>query len=248
MTVHNLKSKNYSLIRRVYDKELEQDKYYLIDTVKTSRAAESLAEKTLGDPEDILIVCDTAYVSDLPKYAKTIYGFRSNSAPIRIPVVTDRKLNSINLWEGQHAAPDSMMEVAMWFLVNYTLIDSCVIDIAEDQLCYMPSNKDLLNLVNDTMLYVREVAAGNYSNINELKRLTKIVDTTYGYDSQEQDAIGCISCCSNAILQNFKSDYIGTVQYVMDIHRCSTECANDLCSVIRKYIPLRVLLSAYANK
>jgi len=127
----------YTVILRRWSEDSESDKYYPIATSDSVKSANYLAEQRIGEPGDIIIVCDTAGVSDLARYARDMYvcdekGRARKPLNPRKELTNDHdSVNWIYAWEGVEARADYMVSMCDYFGVSKLIVSKIVIDCAK---------------------------------------------------------------------------------------------------------------------
>ena len=135
---------SYSIIRRRYSSDSERDEYSLYSSENSLSDADRTASEATGDPRDILIVCDTAYVSDLPKYAESIYVIDEHGAARKAPnvhAVLGKNITWLKAWEGPQSQANDLLYAAAALSVDSNLVVTTACACARTALKYAPKGE-----------------------------------------------------------------------------------------------------------
>lgn len=234
----------HSIILRRYSQELARDDYSIYAHSDSWQSANILASEATGQKGDILIVCDTAHVSDLPKYAKSLYAIDDHGKATKAPNVHTRLYNSITwleAWEGSQAKADDLLYVAADLGVDHKLLVSTACACARTALKYVPSEESSLHIAIETA----EAWTRYEVTLKEVRKAVSAADASYT----------ATSCTSAAIASSYAAS---TCYAVFDAGSAALYAALatdnysatiiELSSLVREYIPLNTVLLAASKK
>lgn len=124
----------HSIILRRYSEEDECEKYYPIGTAESFPRAYAAAKKTKGNVGDIVIVCDTAYVADLARYARSVFVVDEDKEVISpkrqigssfFPTI---KTNWICAFEGHDVKSSTLIQMCDHFGVDRKIIFKAILE------------------------------------------------------------------------------------------------------------------------
>lgn len=233
----------HTVILRRYSEETESDKYYPVGTVGSVTAANKLALQTSGEPGDILIVCDTAYVSDLPKYAKNIYVInakgiceKARKVPIDI-FASDINRNWLEVWEG-----DDFDLSHMTYFVFYKIGIPTTVEIAVE--CSRLSipyaiDKEVILLSQQMANVADGFSLKKIYELRELQTELRFLRSRMWYKIVNVDAhiLAILHHMANSITLKDVHDHL------MLMVECSAVLGREqVAEIIRKHVPLRRIL------
>ena len=128
---------SYSIILRRYSPESARDEYSLYASADSLNSANHIALEASGNTGDILIVCDTAYISDLQQYYESIHVIDWSGNSLKAPN-GPKSVEWIKSWERLDVGADKLLDIAYAFGVDDRLIVLAACACARTVLKYIP--------------------------------------------------------------------------------------------------------------
>lgn len=231
----------HTVILRRYSEEDESDKYYPIDTVGSAASANKLALKTSGEPGDILIVCDTAYISDLRKYAKSIFVVNADGVAVWTEEVPSKlrnnkkSINWLDAWEGSDVDPVNLIATLRLMTYFTDTLNLIVLELSRSTVHYASNvrTKEVFKFTIDSIVdYLSGVASRSHIIV-----AAKGVDNYFGISYTENVVAGVLASASYAVANNYSSDYEVAASCASDLIG-----KNEVSGIIRRHMPLAKLL------
>lgn len=236
---------SHSVILRRYSTELDRENYSLYASAESLASANDIAEKASGNLGDIMIVCDTAYVSDLPKYAESIYVIDERGARLapEVHVHLGKDITWLEAWEGSRVRAYNLLHAATDIGVERKLIALVGCACARTALRYVPEWEHRPRIAIETAeAFVRDDA-----------KLEQLQKATYDIFRMPDEATACAvfsakRACLYASSYALSSDNTYAAANAIYCAAAATgdydTAICDLSSLVREYIPLSVVLLA----
>lgn len=248
-----MSNSKYSVILRRHSPESEREEYSLIDCAASVAKAGELAMSFRGEPKDIIIVCDTAHVSDIQRLCRHIYVADEHGVTRKvkaIPYDIPGKRNSwLEFWEEPKAEADGLLFCARQMDVDLKLRVLALCACVRTTLKYVPDGELIPISVVET---VEAWARGDVSRDQADKANKSAWELNRLYDRRQNTLYS--TTLTFAHLSNVMRDDANYEDYDNALFDAAAVNGNyeenivALSSVVREYIPLSTVLIAASKR
>lgn len=245
---------SYSIILRRYSSESERYNYSMFGSSDSLARANKIASKATGETGDILIVCDSAYISDMSNRAEVIYVIDRSGTSRRLGNCKyefcdiTRSGTWLKVWEDQDTEAGDMLHAASVVGVDHKLIAAsaydCVVASASALASAVPSKeRPLFELLNKAEYWMHNKDSGD--DVRGSAQIAFKMFINHGRCTNVASSFYAIYCLLSYMAD--KSAYSAQAA-AADAASSIGESQTYFSDTVRKYIRFEDVALAVANK